>query len=419
MEQVLKARSHLVLDEPFFGMTSLKFELVEDKDCLTAWTDGKKLGYNPNFIEMLNPKETVFIIAHETMHCILEHFARLKDRDIDIANQAMDYVINIILYDANFTIPKGALLDFQYRDMAYEQVYEIIKAKQAKKQKEDKKQDKQDDSKGQGQGKEGKEDKQDQKGQGNGSSSNQNKEDLMAQAGEVRTPKSEGNKKEDASSSEVNQQVQEWHVAADQAMKMAQAMGNMPGNLTEIVNALKEAKVDWKDVLRRFIDTTAKNDYNFTKPNRRHIGRGFCLPTLYNEEMGPIIVLYDSSGSTWLKEILERFATELTAIINETNAECHVVYVDTEVRHKEVFTKEDLPIEFHPQGGGGTDFRPGFEWIEYMDIMPSCVIYLTDLQCSRYPLEAPLYPVLWAQVGTSIYSRSYSDVPFGEVVSID
>jgi len=68
------------------------------------------------------------------------------------------------------------------------------------------------------------------------------------------------------------------------------------------------------------------------------------------------------------------------------------------------------PIYLGPKGGGGTDFRPAFEWVERNDLQPACLIYLTDLCCHSYP-EQPHYPVLWVTDSRRI-------APFGETIRI-
>jgi len=51
-------------------------------------------------------------------------------------------------------------------------------------------------------------------------------------------------------------------------------------------------------------------------------------------------------------------------------------------------------VRLEPKGGGGTDFRPAFEWVAENDFAPACLIHLTDLCCDSFP-ETPEYPVLW------------------------
>jgi predicted metal-dependent peptidase len=86
-----------------------------------------------------------------------------------------------------------------------------------------------------------------------------------------------------------------------------------------------------------------------------------------------------------------------------------VVYCDAAVQSFQEFGPSK-PIELEPKGGGGTDFRPVFEWVNENQIAPVCLIYLTDLCCHSYP-AIPEYPVLWV-------TDSRRTAPFGQTVRI-
>ena len=49
------------------------------------------------------------------------------------------------------------------------------------------------------------------------------------------------------------------------------------------------------------------------------------------------------------------------------------------------YAASDLPDEIAIRGRGGTDFRPGFAWLEENDIRPGVCLYFTDMLCSSYP----------------------------------
>ncbi len=55
----------------------------------------------------------------------------------------------------------------------------------------------------------------------------------------------------------------------------------------------------------------------------------------------------------------------------------------------------DLPDSVEIHGRGGTDFRPGFEWLEEQGIQPGLCLYFTDMCCSRYPEHEPGFPTVW------------------------
>jgi predicted metal-dependent peptidase len=67
----------------------------------------------------------------------------------------------------------------------------------------------------------------------------------------------------------------------------------------------------------------------------------------------------------------------------------------------------DLP-EALP-GGGGTDFRPVFEWLDAAGCRPDALVYFTDA-CGDFPGAPPPYPVLWLVKGNA-------PVPWGERVA--
>ena len=52
--KIIKARTALVLNQPFFGALTLRLNVIEDSTADTAWTDGESLGYNSTFIEELS-----------------------------------------------------------------------------------------------------------------------------------------------------------------------------------------------------------------------------------------------------------------------------------------------------------------------------------------------------------------------------
>jgi len=135
---------------------------------------------------------------------------------------------------------------------------------------------------------------------------------------------------------------------------------------------------------------------------------GVILPTLYNQELPPIVIGVDTSGSINQDE-LKQFAGEIDDILNQYPTTLTVIYCDTKVNHVETFTAEDRPIRLEAKGGGGTKFSPVFEAVNQMEDLPACVVYLTDLDCNDFGKE-PGYPVLWINTG------GRKTVPWGEII---
>ena len=72
---------------------------------------------------------------------------------------------------------------------------------------------------------------------------------------------------------------------------------------------------------------------------------------------------------------------------------------------------EELKLPVHIQGGGGTSFRPPFEWLERADRQPDVLIYFTDAR-GTFPAVEPHYPVLWLVKGSS-------PVPWGQRIQLN
>jgi predicted metal-dependent peptidase len=380
-EQITKSRAGLVLDLPFFGSLALRLAVKEDLNCESAWTDGVTLGYNPDFIQGLTLPETKGLLAHEVMHIAMMHNTRRGDRNQSRWNEAADYAINLILEDSGLTLPKARLLDREYADMAAEQIY----------------------------GKIGKQE-QEQESNNNKSRDDSGKGDDPGKTGEVRDYPGKDGKQ--ATAADKAQAEQETKIAVTQAITQAKSMGRLPGGLSRLIDEIIEPIIDWREILRRFVSATAKNDYTWARPNRRHIAEGLYLPSLYSEDIGPIVVAVDTSGSVD-QEMINQFSAEITAILEDFHADCTVIYCDSEIAGVEIFRNEDLPVILHPAGGGGTDFRPVFDYVDEHDIRPACLIYLTDMAGS-FPVNEPDYPVLWG----TIEAWSGAAAPWGETVRI-
>ena len=73
------------------------------------------------------------------------------------------------------------------------------------------------------------------------------------------------------------------------------------------------------------------------------------------------------------------FAGHANRILETCNPErVVVIYCDAAVNRVDEFEPDDLPIKFDACGGGGTSFKPVFDYIDDNDIEPEVVVYLTD-----------------------------------------
>jgi predicted metal-dependent peptidase len=421
-QKLTRARTQLLLTQPFFGSLCLRLKLLPGP-VPTMATDGRRILYSPSFVESLNPAELEGSLAHEVVHVALGHHCRRGEREPKTWNEAADYAVNPILIGNGFTLPAGALVDPSFGNLSAEEIYARLIQRPSGGSSETPSPPEVNPGGGASQ-QLNNSSPQEQNSQPSGSASRtpgqqppQNNdgaeespmcENRPGGFGEVLDPTDEeGNP---ASPAEKSRQEHEWAIAADQALRSAKMCGREPGNVARPLQESRQSRQDWRAILRDFITATMPSDYRWTPPNRRHISRGLYLPSVDRTGLGRIVVAVDTSGSIGTRE-LEQFAGEISAIAEEARPESiHVVYCDAAVQSSQEFGSGE-PIELEPQGGGGTDFRPVFDWVVQNAINPVCLLYLTDLCCYSYP-DPPEYPVLWV-------TNSRRTAPLGETVRID
>lgn len=417
-----RARTQLLLNQPFFGTLCLRLKLEASTSFPTMATDGRRLVYNPPFVEQITPAELEGVLAHEVMHCALAHHCRRGERDTQLWNRAADYAINPILIGNGMSLPKDALIDPQFADLGAEEIYARLSKQEP----------------GSGASQSQSPSKEQSSTGGAGAVSAETASDVMEQASasaqpgfEMESPAASappsvdpgdaregrfgevldavGEDDKPASQAELSRQRHEWAISAEQAIRSAKACGREPGGMERPLQDARESKQDWRTLLRDFIAACDPSDYRWSPPNRRFVSSGLYLPSVARSSVGEIVIVVDTSGSIGEQE-LEQFAGEINVIAGEAQPQAmHVIYCDAEVQSVQEFSASE-PITLLPKGGGGTDFVPPFRWVEENGIQPKFLIYLTDLCCDSFP-ESPEYPVLWV-------TDSRKSAPFGETLRI-
>ncbi|NDV18650.1 hypothetical protein GO013_04350 [Pseudodesulfovibrio sp. JC047] len=428
--KILKARTGLVLEHPFFGSLCLRMQPQEDIHCATAWTDGRTLGYNPNYVNGLRDDQVQGLMAHTVMHPACQHHTRRNGRDHALWNTACDYAINWILLDAGITLPPKYLDTPAWHGMTADEIYTELTTHTAEESRPVFA-DGEGESAGdvdlggvEGASSEGNEDNSgaengagasDESGQVDdgsaGEASDGAAEDLFGDpggSGEVRDGVSSG----DGGGSAESGPDEDWERALAQAVQKSRDVGDLPGELERLVNDVLNPKIDWQELLSRYICDRARDDYSWTPPNKRFVHLDVILPSLSHQKLPELVLAVDTSGSVTVQE-MDQFAAEVSGILDAFDTTVHIVYCDAHVAGSETFDRADLPLKLSPKGGGGTDYRPVFQWIEQRGMDPACLVFLTDLECLKYPDHEPDYPVLWACIG-----RGGVVPPFGERLEI-
>ena len=85
--------------------------------------------------------------------------------------------------------------------------------------------------------------------------------------------------------------------------------------------------------------------------------------------------------------------------------------MDSEVQHVAEYGAGETLLR-DVQGGGGTDLRTGFDYIDDKGVDPVLCIVLTDMY-TPFPREAPSYPVMWVSTSPN------EEAPFGETIYME
>lgn len=190
----------------------------------------------------------------------------------------------------------------------------------------------------------------------------------------------------------------------------SQGYGDTPGNRNRSLEIIQTPyRVDWRQLLHRFMAGSSRTDYSWTRPNRRSAGLGVILPGLDAPKVTGVIAI-DTSGSID-EDLLQIFGQEVQNIRSQVPFhELTIVYCDAGIQGREIITQGESLV-FNPKGGGGTDFCPVFNLFRDQHYQPNFLVYFTDLD-GRFPPDPPPYPVLWGVYNTS------RKAPFGETVSL-
>lgn len=363
---VISARARLAVRHAFFGSILLnsKFEADETYDTYGA-TDGCNLIiYNPKLCKDLNISQFMFFLLHEVMHIAYMHIPREGTRDHKLWNIATDHVINLQVSDMGFERPDGILYDQKYKGLSAEEVYAKLLA---------------DRNEGKG-----------------------GKDEDGGMDTHLPFP----------SAPDAKEKVKETLSKAYEAHKASISKpGSIPYGLELFIKGLLEPKVPWQRELHKYAGSIlSRDEYSLSPPNRRHLADDIYLPGLRSESLGEVVINIDSSGSTG--PYLTRFATEAKALFGQVE-EVLIIVSDTMVQ--EVVKSRDIASylkNLKIKGGGGTDHRPVFKYMEERKIRPELFIGLTD-GASCYPVKSPAYPILWC------LTKEHTVPPWGRTIVIN
>ena len=358
IDKLTTARVGLLLKAPFFGNMATRMQLIDASEwCPTAATNGRNFYYNVDFVKKLSVKKLEFLFGHEICHCVFDHFGRVGSRDRQLSNIAQDYAVNQILVDERIgekITEVKICYDPKYRGLAWEEIYDQLYEKAEKISMPDLlKQlgdllDEHINEDGSGPGKEGEGDKQ---GKGMPTMT-----------------------KEEAQ--QIRDEIKEAMIQS----AAAAGAGKVPAGIQRMIKDMTEPKISWRDLVRQEIQSIIRNDYSFTRPNRKSMHSGAILPGMKEATTIDIGISIDMSGSIG-QEDATVFLSEVKGIVDQyEDFKINLWCFDTAIYNHQEFTQDNSEelFEYEPEGGGGTDFEANWEFMKEQGIQPKKFIMFTD-----------------------------------------
>jgi len=399
---IKKAKINLQLEQPFFSYILFYSKFIAKEVPTVGITEKLRVFYNPEWVEE-HEDYIKTILMHEVMHIVLKHHPRFKEfakkeaKDKNLANVAMDAVINFQIcqlsheghsyrFPSDISIHNGCF-DFNNKTLikigeeylqqpihmegkTWEDVYSELK-KQGHEQ----------------------------------------EQGLMD--GDILLDDSDGDK--DKKPSDKDMTPEKVSEIVSEAVNHAKLQGKLPTEIERLVDEVYNTKTPWQKILKQNMQGFIPFDFNYRKPSRRSYSLGTYLPMSDKQPQLKLYVGVDTSGSIGEDE-MQYFLSEIYSIVKQFMfVEMKVLFCDAKVHEvQSVKTREDI-YKLTPKGGGGTSFVPVFDYIQKEHPgRDDILLYLTD-GYGQFPKNKPPYNVVWL----SISSKREVDYPFGQVVEAD
>lgn len=375
--RLIDTRSNIIQKQPFFGRILMNTPFAFEK-CETAYTDMRKIVFDPSFIDTLDDSELCFLMLHECMHCVLKHCTRSSGKLSLLYNIACDIVVNSIIMEAmgvdDFNIAGETPMHIapdgkEGRLYSADEIYQMLL--------------------------------------------NNSVDDILSNY------KDGSFDNHDIWQEIIADSILEdiWNGYINNASKLADNGSGIPNSIERLIKKIeKDSKIDWKQILHDFIQYD-KYDYIYSKPDKRFtndiIMPSFCESD-ENTTVDRIWFVIDTSGSI-SDALVSEAVNEVNCAINQvSNLSGFISFFDCEISDPIPFDNVTDLDKIVPIGGGGTSFHIIFEHIsDYFEELPRAIIIMTD-GYADFPDESVSnnIPVFW------IITDSDAEPPWGECVHI-
>ena len=379
LKSLEKAKIQLMLLPNTTFYASILFSLRQEwtEDIPTAGVDGISLLINPVWFQALTAPQRIGLIIHEILHVAMSHITRKGNRDHTIWNVAGDYLINDSIKRAKYELPPQALHDKKYTNNLFntESLYTKLYAEAPK--------------------------------DPNGNPI-PDPNGIPGIGQDVMCPKTP------VANNTTQQHVADILVRATMAAKDANDNpGSMPGEIQIELQKVINPKLPWTTILQNFMSNFAKDDYTWTRPNKKFMPT-FYLPTAHSEAIIDLTIAVDSSGSVTDEEF-SYFIAEIAAIQQQLKPDkITLIDFDTRINSiQEISQNTNILKDLKFKGGGGTRLRDVFKWAQKNN--PTVLLVFTDGEFDTPNKKHwPKCPIVWL-----IHNDPHFKIPIGKVIHYD
>jgi len=363
-QKISQAKARLLVNYPYFGTLASKLELVLNDDIEAFKSDGVKLEYNRDYIDKLELSEMEFVFANGAMHASLAHEARRNDRSGCLWQMATDMAINDMLVENGLDMPYGAQYRKRFAGLYAEEIYAELKA------------------------------------------------DILREDEELEYEADSADDVQDKKD-ESQEEILQEQLLAEEAIALLEKefkKGEAPSSIERFFSIDYIGKIDWREELKSALDRYFRDDYALLPPSKKLLSYGVYLPSNISQTFRLVIAI-DSSGSVD-EALLNTFLSEVNFLMSLVqNYQIELLVCDDKIHsHKTFYSGDSLDVAL--KGGGGTDFRPVFSFIEEKFDDVKLLLYFTDLE-GIFPNEIPNYEVKWVTKKENITPE------FGEILLLN
>jgi len=404
-------------------------------------TDGERLLLNRKGLNKLANKPNgagliAFLLVHEALHALLGHGWRLaKMSDMHTANVAADYIINAMIANRNREIGKevfplidGVLLDEKLSgNNSTEQLYRILSKPQQnqepinpnpnpKPQQDNDTNDNTSDDNNEEPTKEGDSGDQDSdqdsdqddsssnsSGRGDGNTKDDNEDsghDLSDFVGTGTPDTFEPQAQGDETQKEVIDRIEEANdtlFIADEIDRRQQGDKGVTANRLQAQRT--SSSLSWPDLLREWLTKRSRNGWDAPFNNPIYQTTGLICAGRRTRNAGEVVLVIDTSGSIG-QRTYDRFLSEAQAVLDDLKPDkLHLLSVSHVVADAVSLDVGDtVPAKL--KGGGGTRFKPAFDWVAKHTYDVDVMVYLTDgYSDDLKDITNVEFPLLWLSTG--------------------